>query len=50
MKVGAVVIRLGLGGGMESVRSTTFAYPTFQRAVDSALWPPPSSEEKIAGA
>ena len=30
--------------------SGRLAYPTFQRAVDSALWSPPSSEEKIAGA
>ena len=26
-----------------------FAYPTFHRAVDSALWSPPSSAAKMAG-
>lgn len=35
---------------LETMRSMIFAYPTFQRAVDSALWSPPSNEEKIAGA
>ena len=35
---------------LETMRSMIFAYPTFQRAVDSALWSPPSSEEKIAEA
>jgi len=35
---------------LESLRSMIFAYPTFHRAVDSALWSPPSNEEKIAGA
>jgi pyruvate/2-oxoglutarate dehydrogenase complex dihydrolipoamide dehydrogenase (E3) component len=35
---------------LETMRSMIFAYPTFHRAVDSALWSPPSSEEKIAGA
>ena len=28
----------------------SFAYPTFHRAVDSALWSPPSSAAKMAGA
>jgi pyruvate/2-oxoglutarate dehydrogenase complex dihydrolipoamide dehydrogenase (E3) component len=35
---------------LETMRSMIFAYPTFQRAVDSALWSPPSNEEKIAEA
>ena len=35
---------------LATMRSMIFAYPTFHRAVDSALWSPPSSEEKIAGA
>jgi pyruvate/2-oxoglutarate dehydrogenase complex dihydrolipoamide dehydrogenase (E3) component len=35
---------------LETMRSMMFAYPTFHRAVDSALWSPPRSEEKIAGA
>jgi pyruvate/2-oxoglutarate dehydrogenase complex dihydrolipoamide dehydrogenase (E3) component len=35
---------------VETMRSMIFAYPTFHRAVDSALWSPPSSEAKIAGA
>jgi hypothetical protein len=50
VKVGAVVVGLGPGGEPASVRSMRFAYPTFRRAADSASWPPPSSEEKIAGA
>ena len=35
---------------LETMRSMIFAYPTFHRAVDSALWSPPSSAAKIAGA
>jgi pyruvate/2-oxoglutarate dehydrogenase complex dihydrolipoamide dehydrogenase (E3) component len=35
---------------LETMRSMIFAYPTFHRAVDSALWPPPSNAAKIAGA
>jgi pyruvate/2-oxoglutarate dehydrogenase complex dihydrolipoamide dehydrogenase (E3) component len=35
---------------VETMRSMLFAYPTFHRAVDSALWSPPRSEEKMAGA
>jgi pyruvate/2-oxoglutarate dehydrogenase complex dihydrolipoamide dehydrogenase (E3) component len=35
---------------VETLRSMIFAYPTFHRAVDSALWSPPSSAAKIAGA
>jgi pyruvate/2-oxoglutarate dehydrogenase complex dihydrolipoamide dehydrogenase (E3) component len=35
---------------LEALRSMIFAYPTFHRAVDSALWSPPRSEEKMAGA
>jgi pyruvate/2-oxoglutarate dehydrogenase complex dihydrolipoamide dehydrogenase (E3) component len=35
---------------LETLRSMMFAYPTFHRAVDSALWSPPRSEEKMAGA
>ena len=35
---------------LDTMRSMIFAYPTFHRAVDSALWSPPRSEEKIAGA
>ncbi len=35
---------------LETMRSMIFAYPTFHRAVDSALWSPPSSESKMAGA
>ena len=34
---------------VETLRSMIFAYPTFHRAVDSALWPP-NSAAKIAGA
>ena len=33
-----------------TLRSMIFAYPTFHRAVDSALWSPPSSAAKMAGA
>lgn len=35
---------------VETLRSMIFAYPTFQRAVDSALWSPPRSSSKMAGA
>jgi pyruvate/2-oxoglutarate dehydrogenase complex dihydrolipoamide dehydrogenase (E3) component len=35
---------------LDTIRSMIFAYPTFHRAVDSALWPPPSSAAKMAGA
>jgi pyruvate/2-oxoglutarate dehydrogenase complex dihydrolipoamide dehydrogenase (E3) component len=35
---------------VDTMRSMIFAYPTFHRAVDSALWSPPSNEAKIAGA
>jgi pyruvate/2-oxoglutarate dehydrogenase complex dihydrolipoamide dehydrogenase (E3) component len=34
---------------VETLRTMIFAYPTFHRAIDSALWPP-SSAAKIAGA
>jgi pyruvate/2-oxoglutarate dehydrogenase complex dihydrolipoamide dehydrogenase (E3) component len=34
---------------LETLRTMIFAYPTFHRAVDSALWPP-NSAAKIAGA
>ncbi len=33
-----------------TLRSMMCAYPTFHRAVGSALWSPPSSASKIAGA
>jgi pyruvate/2-oxoglutarate dehydrogenase complex dihydrolipoamide dehydrogenase (E3) component len=35
---------------LDTMRSMIFAYPTFHRAVDSALWSPLSSAAKIAGA
>ena len=35
---------------VETLRTMIFAYPTFHRAVDSALWSPSSSAEKMAGA
>lgn len=35
---------------LDTMRSMIFAYPTFHRAVDSALWSPPSSASKMAGA
>ena len=35
---------------VETLRSMLYAYPTFHRAVDSALWSPPSSASKIAPA
>jgi pyruvate/2-oxoglutarate dehydrogenase complex dihydrolipoamide dehydrogenase (E3) component len=35
---------------VEQLRSMIFAYPTFHRAVDSALWSGPSSAANIAGA
>jgi pyruvate/2-oxoglutarate dehydrogenase complex dihydrolipoamide dehydrogenase (E3) component len=35
---------------LHTLRSMIYAYPTFHRAVESALWSPPSSASKIAGA
>jgi pyruvate/2-oxoglutarate dehydrogenase complex dihydrolipoamide dehydrogenase (E3) component len=35
---------------LDTIRSMIFAYPTFHRAVDSALWSPLSSAAKMAGA
>jgi pyruvate/2-oxoglutarate dehydrogenase complex dihydrolipoamide dehydrogenase (E3) component len=35
---------------VDVLRSMIYAYPTFHRAVDSALWSPPSSASKIAPA
>ncbi len=35
---------------VDTLRSMIYAYPTFHRAVDSALWSPPNSASKIAGA
>jgi len=35
---------------LETLRTMIFAYPTFHRAIDSALWSPPSSAAKMAGA
>jgi pyruvate/2-oxoglutarate dehydrogenase complex dihydrolipoamide dehydrogenase (E3) component len=48
--LGLLVLAVHARVPLESMRSMIFAYPTFHRAVDSALWSPPSSEEKIAGA
>ena len=33
-----------------TLRTMIYAYPTFHRAIDSALWSPPSSAAKMAGA
>lgn len=35
---------------VETLRSMIYAYPTFHRALDSALWSPPSNAAKMAGA
>ncbi len=35
---------------LATMRTMIFAYPTFHRAIDSALWSPPSSAAKMAGA
>jgi hypothetical protein len=48
--VGLLVLAVHAQVPPEPMRSMIFAYPTFHRAVDSALWSPPSNEEKIAGA
>ena len=48
--LGLLVLAVHARVPLETMRSMIFAYPTFHRAVDSALWSPPSSEEKIAGA
>ena len=44
----ALAVHAGIS--LETMRSMIFAYPTFHRAVDSALWPPSSKAEKMAGA
>jgi hypothetical protein len=38
----------GLGG--HARRTMIYAYPTFHRVIDSALWSPPSNAAKMAGA
>jgi pyruvate/2-oxoglutarate dehydrogenase complex dihydrolipoamide dehydrogenase (E3) component len=43
----ALAVHAGLT--LETLRTMIFAYPTFHRAVDSALWSP-NNAEKIAGA
>ena len=48
--LGLLVLAVHARVPLETMRSMIFAYPTFHRAVDSALWSPPSSEAKIAGA
>jgi pyruvate/2-oxoglutarate dehydrogenase complex dihydrolipoamide dehydrogenase (E3) component len=48
--LGLLVLAVHAGVPLETMRSMIFAYPTFHRAVDSALWSPPSNEEKIVGA
>ncbi len=48
--LGLLVLALHARVPLETMRSMIFAYPTFHRAVDSALWSPPSSDAKIAGA
>ena len=48
--LGLLVLAVHARVPLETMRTMIFAYPTFHRAVDSALWSPPSSEEKIAGA
>jgi len=35
---------------LDAMRSMIFAYPTFHRVVDSALWSPPNSASNMAGA
>jgi pyruvate/2-oxoglutarate dehydrogenase complex dihydrolipoamide dehydrogenase (E3) component len=48
--LGLLVLAVHARVRLETMRSMIFAYPTFHRAVDSALWSPPRSEAKIAGA
>jgi pyruvate/2-oxoglutarate dehydrogenase complex dihydrolipoamide dehydrogenase (E3) component len=48
--LGLLTLALHARVPLETMRSMIFAYPTFHRAVDSALWSPPSSESKMAGA
>lgn len=48
--VGLLALAVHAQVPLETMRSMIFAYPTFHRAVDSALWSPPSSESKMAGA
>ena len=47
MSILALAVHAGLT--VETLRTMIFAYPTFHRAIDSALWPP-NSAAKIAGA
>jgi pyruvate/2-oxoglutarate dehydrogenase complex dihydrolipoamide dehydrogenase (E3) component len=48
--LGLVALAVHARVPLETMRSMIFAYPTFHRAVDSALWSPPSSAAKMAGA
>ena len=48
--LGLLTLAVHAGIPLETMRSMIFAYPTFHRAVDSALWSPPSSAAKMAGA
>jgi pyruvate/2-oxoglutarate dehydrogenase complex dihydrolipoamide dehydrogenase (E3) component len=48
--LGLLTLAVHAGVAVETLRSMIFAYPTFHRAVDSALWSPPSSAAKMAGA
>jgi len=45
-----LVLAVHAGITLETMRSMIFAYPTFHRAVDSALWSSPRSAAKMAGA
>jgi pyruvate/2-oxoglutarate dehydrogenase complex dihydrolipoamide dehydrogenase (E3) component len=48
--LGLLALAVHAGVSVDTLRSMIFAYPTFHRAVDSALWSPPSSAAKMAGA
>jgi pyruvate/2-oxoglutarate dehydrogenase complex dihydrolipoamide dehydrogenase (E3) component len=48
--LGLLVLAVHARVSVETLRTMIFAYPTFHRAVDSALWSPPSKAAKMAGA
>ncbi len=49
MEADVVVVGLGRGRGRDDPHTMFYGYPTFHRAVDSALWPP-TKAARMAGA
>jgi pyruvate/2-oxoglutarate dehydrogenase complex dihydrolipoamide dehydrogenase (E3) component len=48
--LGLLTLAVHTQASLDLLRTMIYAYPTFHRAVDSALWSPPSSAAKMAGA